>query len=94
MGRSMLRPYTDKAARLGRRPLQRKLRAIVLENIAGLEQSMQDGFLHVHAVFGLIENDRLGAVEDFRSDFQARCAGRQCMNTASDAASDISSVLT
>src|SRR5713226_7639226 len=42
-----------------------------LENIASLEQSMQDGFLHVHAVFGLIEDDRLRTVEDFRSDFQA-----------------------
>src|SRR5713101_180845 len=42
-----------------------------LENIASLEQSMQDGFLHVHAVFGLIEDDRLRTVEDFRGDFQA-----------------------
>jgi len=32
---------------------------------------MQDGFLHVHAVLGLIEDDRLPAVEDFRRDFQA-----------------------
>src|SRR5216683_3401977 len=31
---------------------------------------MQDGLLHVHAVFGLIEDDRPGAVEDFRRDFQ------------------------
>src|SRR2546430_6877186 len=31
----------------------------------------QDGLLHVHAVFGLIEDHRLRAVEYFRRDFQA-----------------------
>jgi len=32
---------------------------------------MQDGFLHVHAIFGLVEDDGLRAVENFRRDFEA-----------------------
>src|SRR5205807_6265757 len=37
----------------------KKVRCDAMKSIAGLEQSMQDRFLHVHAVFGLIEDDRL-----------------------------------
>src|ERR1700738_5617323 len=36
-----------------------------------LEQSVQDGLLHLHTIFGLVENERAGAVKDFRRDFQA-----------------------
>jgi len=39
--------------------------------IARLKQSVQDGLLHVHAIFGLVENERVRAIEDFRGDFQA-----------------------
>src|SRR5260370_14390598 len=60
-----LRPYRSKAA-----PTKKILRCATA-SIDRSEQSMQDSFLHVHAVFGLIENDRLWAVEDFRSNFQA-----------------------
>ncbi len=32
---------------------------------------MQDGFLHVHAIFGLVEDHRLRAVKDFLRNFEA-----------------------
>src|SRR5438270_13797870 len=35
------------------------------------EQSMQDGFLHVHPIFGLVEDDRLRAVENVGGNFQS-----------------------
>ena len=37
---------------------------------------MQDRFLHVHAIFGLIENHGLRAIENFRSDFIAAMRGK------------------
>src|SRR2546430_1132296 len=49
----------------------KKVRCDAMKSIARLEQSMQDRFLHVHAVFGLVQDDRLRAIEDFRRDFQA-----------------------
>src|SRR6202035_2824945 len=49
------------------------------------EERLQDCFLRVHAVFGLIEDHGLRSVENFRGDFRAavrrktvqeRCIGR------------------
>jgi len=52
---------------------------------------LQDALLHVHSVFGLVEDTDWGP-ENFRRNFsRPRCAGRQCMKTASAAASDMSS---
>ena len=36
-----------------------------------LEQGVQDGFLHVHPIFGLVEDDGLRAVENFGRNFEA-----------------------
>ena len=36
-----------------------------------LEQSVQDGFLHVHAIFGLVQDYGVRAIQNFRSYFEA-----------------------
>src|SRR5579859_1906376 len=53
------------------RALTNSKRCDAMESIEESEQSVQDGFLHIHAVLRLIEYDRLRAVENFGSDFEA-----------------------
>src|SRR6266851_1051884 len=58
-------------ARPGRRAPTNAIRDSAETCIDRSEQSVQDGLLHVHAIFGLIEGDGLRTVEHFGRDFQA-----------------------
>ena len=53
------------------------------------QQVFHQCLLHVHAILGLVPHDRLRAVDNLGFHFLPRCAGRQCMNSASACAAAI-----